>query len=75
MIFLAVNARDAMRTGGRLEVRARRARRDELGSVAGGDYVAITVAVDGTWLVGGVSARVGPRANVPREEVVFVELV
>lgn len=58
IINLALNARDALPTGGRLEVRARNATRAEAEGLPERDYVAISVADDGPGIDADISARV-----------------
>jgi signal transduction histidine kinase len=58
IINLALNARDALPAGGRLEMRARNATRAELDGLAPGDYVAIDISDDGPGVNADVSARV-----------------
>ncbi|MCC6246673.1 MAG: response regulator [Rubrivivax sp.] len=61
LINLAINARDAMPQGGRLEIGARNAAPGEAGDLPPRDYVAITVRDNGT----GMDPQVGDRVFEP----------
>jgi len=59
LMNLVVNARDAMPDGGRLELRTARASlaADEIGNLAAGDYVRVTVSDTGAGMTPEVAAR------------------